>query len=132
MLKGIRRFYSATHGNSMRTLLKPKEGPLLFTFGENNDYDAYQCSATHKDTIIHNMTEGLLNDNIFSKADQQNARMNYDEAKRYTADVVNLAIEQERAVIFYERSNPSEFVGYFSYCPSGFDNNAYICDGWKP
>lgn len=57
--------------------------------------------------------------------------MTYQDAKRYTTDVVNQAIDEERAVIFYERANPTEFVGYFSYCPTGYDNKAYICDGWK-
>lgn len=58
--------------------------------------------------------------------------MSYEEAKRYTADVVNLAIKQERAVIFYERANPEQFVGYFSYHGHNFEQKAYICEGWKP
>lgn len=78
------------------------------------------------------MAESLLNENLFSKADQKNAHMTYEEAKRYTSDVVNLAIKQERAVIFYERANPEQFVGYFSYHGHDFKPNAYICEGWKP
>ena len=58
--------------------------------------------------------------------------MTYEDALRYTQDVVHLAIKQERAVIFYERANPEQFVGYFSYYGHDFDNGAYVCDGWKP
>ena len=58
--------------------------------------------------------------------------MSLEDARRYASDVVNLAIEQERGVIFYERANPEQFVGYFSYCTHDFDNKAYICEGWKP
>lgn len=78
------------------------------------------------------MSEGLLNENIFSKADQQNAKMTYEDARRYTEQVVNQAIDEERAVIFYERANPQEFVGYFSYHAHDYDNKAFICEGWKP